>query len=157
MQVSSLHSPSNLDKIPLSRKYVAGEGTYFCPCLTHLQAFPLPRGYRPVPHFGSVVQLSPKSRVDTDFRLGLRVLSNLLLETTKDSDHTASLGKLLHCLWVMVKKSFQISDLNLSFNPSSIFLAFSITSQFVSILIYLPFMLISMSSNLWNFLCSQYF
>lgn len=71
MQVSSLHSPSNLDKIPVFKKPIAAEGTCFCPCLTHLPVFPLPWGYRSVPHFGSVVQLSPKSRVDTDFRLGL--------------------------------------------------------------------------------------
>lgn len=43
---------------------------YFCPCLTHLPAFPLSRCYRPVPHFGSVVQPS-KSRVGSDFRPGL--------------------------------------------------------------------------------------
>lgn len=93
MQFSSPHSPSNLAKIPLSRKCVAAEGTYFCPCLTHLWAFPLPRGCRPVPHFGSVVQLSPKSRADTDFRLGL---SGFYLvcswETTEDPDHTASVA-----------------------------------------------------------------
>lgn len=71
MQVSSLHSPSNLDKIPVFKKPIAAEGTCFCPCLTHLPTFPLPWGFRPVPHYGSVVQPSPKSRVDTDFRLGL--------------------------------------------------------------------------------------
>jgi len=42
-------------------------------------------------------------------------MSSLLLETSKDGDHTASLGNLLHCLTVlMVRKSFQISNLSLS-------------------------------------------
>lgn len=70
MHISSLHCSSNLDKFPLSRKPTAAEVIYFCPCLTNLPAFPLPRGYRPLPHFGSVVQPS-KSRVDNDFRADL--------------------------------------------------------------------------------------
>lgn len=70
MQDASLRTPSNLDKIPVSRRYVATGGMCSCPCLAHFPTFPMPWSYKSIPDFGSVIQPSAKSTVNIDFRLG---------------------------------------------------------------------------------------